>query len=187
MVRTDAGGLDRWLQVLELRETDGGLQWSTVRGAWGSMELSPRRELFSTAGVGAQGCTMVLRTQPLTLDNALRLGEQHICLTSILPGSDRGRMEIRGALVTTMACAADADRSPMGISFPGILTEKYVGHEEVIPHGVVTRRWVLVTPKRVMLAPGSWVLVGKEHFEVLIPHELDPHRNEYEIRKETDC
>jgi hypothetical protein len=62
-----------------------------------------------------------------------------------------------------------------------------VGHEQLDPHTEVTGDLVLVTPKVVSLAPGSWVIVKDRYFLVRVPHELDPYKNEYEIRRREDC
>lgn len=45
---------------------------------------------------------------------------------------------------------------------------------------------VLVVPKAVTLRPGSLVEARDAAWEVLVPHELDPYKNEYEIGKRVD-
>ena len=45
---------------------------------------------------------------------------------------------------------------------------------------------VLVTPKAVKLRPGCLVEVRRSAWEVLVPHELDEFKNEYEIGKRAD-
>ena len=62
-----------------------------------------------------------------------------------------------------------------------------MGHEQLDPHAEVTGDLVLVTPKAVALAPGSWAIVEDRYFLVRVPHELDPFKNEYEIRRREDC
>lgn len=62
-----------------------------------------------------------------------------------------------------------------------------MGHEQLDPHAEVTGDLVLVTPKAVALALGSWVIVEDRYFLVRVPHELDPYKNEYEIRRREDC
>ena len=45
---------------------------------------------------------------------------------------------------------------------------------------------VLVTPKAVKLRSGCLVEVRDSAWEVLVPHELDEYKNEYEIGKRAD-
>ena len=100
---------------------------------------------------------------------------------------DPGFQVVQAALCDLVDCIKDADMETQGCRFPGILTEKYVGHEQLDPHAEVTGDLVLVTPKVVSLKPDSWVLIGDRHFLVRIPHELDRYKNEYEIRRTEDC
>ena len=100
---------------------------------------------------------------------------------------DPGFQVVKAALCGPVDCIQDADMETQGCRFPGILTEKYVGHEQLDPHAEVTGDLVLVTPKAVALKPGSWVIVGDRYFLVRVPHELDPFKNEYEVRRKEDC
>lgn len=139
------------------------------------------------AGVGAHGVIFTIRkSRTLTLHNALRRRGQFCFLTSIVDG-DPGFQMVKAALREPVDCIQDADRAPQGCRFPGILTEKYAGHEQLDPHAEVTGDFVLVTPKIVTLVPGSWVTVNGAYFLVRAPHELDPFKNEYEIRRKEDC
>ena len=79
------------------------------------------------------------------------------------------------------------DQDPAGVRFPGVLTEKYVGHDQPDLHSEVTTDFVLVVPKIIQLEPGSVVLAGEKHYRVRIPHLLDAYKNEYEIRRVEDC
>lgn len=127
-----------------------------------------------------------MRRQKLDPGTMLRWREQHLYVTSAVP-REWGFIDVNAAAVTLSACQKDANRTPMGATFPGVLTEKYVGHEQLDPLAVVTTDYVLVTPKVITLAPGSWVICGGEYYRVLVPHELDEFQNEYEIRRKEDC
>ena len=50
-----------------------------------------------------------------------------------------------------------------------------------------TTDYALVTPKSVTLAPDIWTICGGAYYRVLIPHELDEVKNEYQIRRKEDC
>ena len=45
---------------------------------------------------------------------------------------------------------------------------------------------VLVVPKAIVLEPGKLVSVRGALWEVLVPHELDEYKNEYEIGRTVD-
>ncbi|MDY3906600.1 MAG: hypothetical protein SOZ47_07340 [Lawsonibacter sp.] len=184
-----AGDLKDRLEVLELKQNEAGnWSWSCSRNTWA--QVTPdikKRDLFSSVGIGARAASVILRRQPLTMGHALRWNGQHLFLTAILPGQNRGWLQVRAALCSPVECQKDAHLEAAGIKFPGVLTEKYIGHEQLDPLAVVTRDYVLVTPKPVTLAPGSWVICSGEYYRVLVPHELDEYKNEYEIRRKEDC
>jgi hypothetical protein len=149
-------------------------------------DAKARKNLFSSVGIGARNADLVLRWQPLTLHHALRWGDQHLFLTSIIARGS-GHLDVSAALVRPAPCQKDADKTPSGPIFPGVLTEKYAGHEMTDLHAEVVKTYVLVTPKAVTLAPGSWVTVDGAYYRVLVPHELDEWKNEYEIMRREDC
>lgn len=186
---TTGSTLKHRIQVLKLDcDSDtSDYAWVEERRTWAGAEQDTRINLFSSIGVGARGITFtVRRNSRLTLYNAFRWRGQFCFLTSIMDG-DPGFHTVKAALCEPSECQKDADRNPAGCRFPGVLTEKYMGHEQLDPHAEVTGDFVLVTPKAVTLAPGSWVTVGDRYFLVRVPHELDPFKNEYEIQRKEDC
>lgn len=184
----DAGRLDQRLEVLELRETGPGIwTWETARKAWGQVEADDRqrRNLFSAAGTGARNVSLVLRRQALTLHNALRWKKQHLLLTAIAP-LGRGHLEASAALVEVETVRLVPDHEDQGMTFPGVLTEKYLVHRQEWPMSVNDLELVLVVPKAVNLRPGRLVECQGTAWEVLVPHELDPFKNEYEIGRRAE-
>lgn len=184
----DAGRLDQHLEVLELRETEpGAWTWETVRKAWAQVELDAgqRKNLFSSVGIGARNASLVLRRQGLTLYNALRWRDRHLFLTTIIPRG-RGHLDVSAALVrveTVRLVPADGDQ---GMNFPGILTEKYSAHRQEWPMSANDLELVLVVPKAITLRPGRLVECQGAAWEVLVPHELDEFKNEYEIGRRAE-
>ena len=96
-------------------------------------------------------------------------------------------VEVKAALWETVACQKDVDLDPAGYKFPGVLTEKYLGHTQERPQTSTTVTYVLVTPKAIELAPGSLVDAGGKNYEVQVCHTLDAWKNEYEIQRKEDC
>lgn len=182
----DAGELRDRLEVLDLeRDAEGNLAWSPKRRTWGKVTQGVLKNLFSSVGIGARDAAIVVRCQPLTLHNALRWNGTHLFLTSILPFG-RNHLELHAAAVTVDTVRLRADESTQSVSFPGVLTEKYSGHEQEWPMSVNELRLVLVVPKPVRLHPGTLVEVRGAAWEVLVPHELDEYKNEYEIGRTVD-
>lgn len=188
-VRTTGSSLKERLQVQRLlydSDTDT-YAWTEDRLIWAEAARDDRSNLFSSVGVGARGVTFTIRRSPrLTLRNAFRWRGRFCFLTAIMDG-DPGFQTVKAALCEPSACRKDTDTEVPGCRFPGILTEKYVGHAQLDPHAEVTGDFVLVTPKPITLDPGSWVTVDGAYFLVRAPHELDPFKNEYEIQRKEDC
>lgn len=195
----DAGRLDQRLELLELRETEPGVwAWEAVRKAWGQVELDDkqRKNLFSAAGTGARNASLVLRRQTLTLHNALRWKNQHLFLTAIIPRG-RGHLDVSAALVEVVQCVAKSRRNELGegnrakpvdgpsLTFPGVLTEKYLQFQPEEGYAKAVGTYVLVTPKVVLLREGSLVTVqsgpAAAIYHVRVCHVLDGFKNEYEL------
>lgn len=185
-MKTTGSSLNQAVQVLKLRRDGNVFAWEVSRNTWAAAEQDARSNLFSSAGTGARGVTFTLRrSRALTLHNAFRWRGQFCFLTAIGDG-DPGFQVVKAALCEPVDCQNDTHLTPPGFRFPGILTEKYVGHEQRDPHVEITGDFVLVTPKEIALEPGYWITVSGVYFEVLLPHELDPYKNEYEIRRKVD-
>ena len=197
MAYIGAGQLDQPLRVLELRETGSDVwEWAPLRTAWAQVEQTAKTNLFSKVGVGARDAAVVIRRQSLTLHNALRLGEQHLFLTSI---TDRGRghLDVDAAVVEPVSCTATRTEDTVGenarpvtgetmrLTFPGVLTEKYARYEREETHAENETSYVLVTPKVIQLRSGDMVTVqegpAKGVYHVAVCHVLDAWKNEYEI------
>lgn len=182
----DAGSLNERLERLELQETAANTwEWVSVGRLWGQVTVDGGTNLFSKVGIGARNAKLVIRTRSITLHEALRWKGQHIFLTSITK-RDRTHLELQGALVSVDMVTLQADRNTTEMTFPGVLTEKYVRHSQEWPMSYNDISLVLVVPKKVKLRPGCLVAVKDSLWEILIPHELDPYKNEYEIGRRVD-
>ena len=71
------------------------------------------------------------------------------------------------------------------VSFPGVLTERYVRYEREEDHAEHEASYVLVAPKPIQLRAGDLVTVqegpAKGVYHVAVCHVLDAWKNEYEI------
>ena len=193
----DAGDLSERLELLELRETeDGTWEWVGIGRLWAQVEVDGGKNLFSSIGIGARNTKLVLRTRPLSLNQALRWKEQHLFLTGITK-LDRMHLSVQAALVEPVGCLATRTEDTVGeagrpataetmrLTFPGVLTEKYARYEREETHAEGETSYVLVTPKAITLKAGDLVTVqegpGKDVYHVTVCHVLDPYKNEYEI------
>lgn len=181
--------------MLELREAPGGWRWEETRKTWAGVEESGTRNLFSAIGLGARSVELLVRRQALTLHNALCWRGQHLFLTEI--NTLGGWLEIKAAAVQVTRCVAGPGHPAQGKQFPGVVTEKYIRHEQGEPYATNAVCYVLVTPKAVELTPGYLVQTalpavpplppdGLEEFHVLTAHTLDEYKNEYEIARTRD-
>ena len=128
----------------------------------------------------------------LTLHDALQWKGRHLFLTSIT-AVNPASAEITAALIEPTACAAtrpEKGKDEQGklchtqkplCSFPGFLTEKYLGFVQKEPQGQVEHRLVLVTPKAVTLKTGDLVKADGGAYAVRVCYLLDEFKNEYEI------
>ncbi len=173
--------------VLTLARVEGEdkLVWTETRRTWAAVVQDDRRSLFSSVGVGARGVTFTLRSPPhLTLFQALKWRGMHCFLTAITDAAP-GFSTVKAALVKleTVRLTPDRDR---GMTFPGVLTEKYLAHRQEWPMSVNDLELVLVVPKAVQLRPGRLVECLGAAWEVLVAHELDEFKNEYEIGRRSE-
>lgn len=190
MTRTDSGvevgRLSERVEVLEIQnvsesDTPAAWEWQTVRRTWAQTELTAKTNIYSVHGVGAAGVSFTLRRQPLDLDSALRWKGQHCLITAIRP-LGRLYLTVDAALVVLSQC-----RDPKtGETFPAVMTERYLGHQQLEPMAVNIHRRVLVTPKAVRLTPGPLVEVDGVPWPITTAYELDPHKNEYAIERTVD-
>lgn len=182
----EVGRLNERVDVLELQnvsesDTPAAWAWAPVRRTWAETELMSRPNVYSVHGIGAAGVSFTLRRQLLTLDGALRWRGQHCLITAIRP-LGRLYLTVEAALVVLSQC-----RDPKtGETFPAVITEKYVRHEQLEPMAVNTYQRVLVTPKAVRLTPGPLVEVDGVKWPITTAYELDPHKNEYAIERTVD-
>lgn len=198
----DAGRLAEKVQVLQFTEAQQGVwEWKPVREARAQVELSARRSLFSDVGIGARAAELILRRQALTLHNAILWGDKHLFLTSIIP-EGRTHLRAEAAIVSAAECLATRTESALGegnrpvsaevmrVTFPGILTEKYMRYEREETHAETDAGYVLVTPKQIALKAGDLVAVqegpAKAKYNVTAAHVLDSFKNEYEIAFRSD-
>ncbi len=198
-----SSALTEKIEILTLVQDDetGNLAWAPVRRCWASVEVDTQRNLFSAVGVGTRGATVTIRAaRRLTLHNALRWRGEFLHLTSILPGEERDRQEIKAALCQSVTLTAkpqdrtgrDALNRPVRIeqpsfSFPGILTELYYRNDEDEIYRGTTQRRALVTPKVVALRAGDLVQLGDgTPYTVLQVLDLEAYKNEYVIERRED-
>ena len=187
MIRTDraveVGRLNDRVDVLAFRDCHEpdmppAWEWERVRRTWAGAELMTRPNIYSVHGLGAAGVTFTLRCQSLDLDNALRWRGQHCLITAIRPLGQL-YLTVEAALVVLSQC----ENPKTGETFPAVMTEKYVRHEQLEPMATNEHRRVLVAPKAVTLSPGPLVVVDGGEWPIVTPYELDPHKNEYELER----
>lgn len=177
----DAGSLDERVVVLHLSQEGQAYNWKQSRLTWAKAELSTKTNVYSVHGIGAAGVTFTMRRQPMTLANALLWRGQHCFITSIVPAG-RLHWKVEAALVVVSQC----EDKYTGTTFPAIMTEKYLGHQQLEPQAINTLRHVLVTSKAITLTPGRLIEVDGTSWPIQVAHLLDPWKNEYELERTVD-
>ena len=203
-VRTTGSSLKERLQVQRLlydSDTDT-YAWTEDRLIWAEAARDDRSNLFSSVGVGARGATFTIRRSPrLTLRNAFRWRGRFCFLTAIMDG-DPGFQTVKAALCEPVFCTAVPQRRELGpgnrpkltegprVSFPGVLTEKYVRYAREETYAKTETAYVLVTPKEIALEEGTLVTVQEGPaagvYSLQARHALDDYKNEYEIVRRRD-
>lgn len=192
-----AGELREPTAVLELQNADTVYSWGQVRKTWAKAEPQAQKALFSQIGVGAKSVKFTVRKQDITLNSAFSWHGKHCFLTDINE-IDRLYYEIQAALVEPKICAVTRlvttkdslnrpERTPQVIlTFPGCVTEKYMGFTRLNPQNQEDAQYVLVAPKAIYLQPADLVKIGDITYNVQITHETDEFKNEYEIAVKRD-
>ncbi len=191
----NAGKLTSRIDILTIGNTDTVYSWMVSATVWVKAERENRLNVYSTVGRAApQSVKFTLRRCALTQHNAIRWAGQHCFITNIVETPDRRYLEVMAALVETVTCTATVTtttsdelkrvvKSTTLITFPGVLTEKYLGRVQDEPMAVNKITYVLITPKAITVDSGALVTAGGHSYAVLLAHTLDAHKNEYELTR----
>lgn len=194
----DPGEMIKQVSVLELRQTGTDYTWEESASAWAKAEPQDKKNLFSTVGIGVKSVKFTIWKRDLTLHNAFRWQGKHCFLTDITE-IDRMYYEVAAALIEPKTCTVNrkttvkdefnrpvASEPQVIMTFPGCLTEKYMGFTRLNPQVQIDAQYVLVTPKAVSLLLADLVIIGETTYNVQVLHELDEFKNEYEIAVKKD-
>lgn len=190
----NSGELVDKLTVQFIQNEDNTYSWKKSVDIWGKAEFLKGINLFSKVGIGVKSIKFSMRRKDdLTLHNSLKWQGRHCFITDIIP---IGRLyhEVTAALIEPVACIIEREGEPtkdelnrpiygepIQITFPGCLTEKYLGHSQGEPMAQVETVLVLVTPKPIIMNSGELITIGTKRYTVLVTHTLDEFKNEYEI------
>lgn len=192
--------LEQPLLILSLERSGNAWNWTITHETWGGVELTPARNMFSQVALSARTVELTLRKQTLTLQNAVLWDGKTLYITQIDEGEDRHHLKVTASLlepVTVTLHRETRGRDTLNrpsvtktedYSFPAWLTEKYMGRAAQDPAVAVETTYVLIVPKAVTeLRAGETVQIGHKAFSVLLPHILDPDRNEYEVYRSEEA
>lgn len=193
------GELNQRIEILTLSNTEHMYSWNMSDRIWAKAEILDKINIFSRVGIGAKSVKFTIRKQELTLHNAFRWKGSHCFLTDIVE-IDRMYYEVTAAMIEPKICIVKRTGEPVldelnrpvygeptVLTFPGCLTEKYLGHTQGIPMATIETRYVLVAPKVIELAVGELVTIDNVAYAVEVPHTLDDYKNEYEIAARSDA
>jgi len=183
------------LTVLALEKEGNNYGWLPAHETWGAVTELPQKNIFSTVAIGAKTIQITLRKQDVTLDTAVLWGEKQLFITAVNETGDRHHVVLTAALIDPVTVTLTRDtygtndlmrQTVTGtetVTFPAYITEKYMGYTKSDPQLILDTQYVLICPKAVTLEPGKTVAVNGKKFTVLVAHELDEHKNEYEAER----
>ena len=185
-------------QILRLNG-ENTLEWQTLCDVWLKGQETGRRNLFSTLGIGAAGAEFLLRERDLTLHDAILYRGQHYFLTEIgREGIHPIYYKVQAARITPQTVTVWRDqvskgeygrplREPEVIgSFPGLITEKYLGSVEETMHIESEERLIVVAPKAAIYQTGDHFEIGENRYRVMVAHPFEDFKNEYEVKRVVD-
>ena len=110
-----AGEMRERVTILTLAERpDGtGWEWQAGKTTWAKVEKTGKRSLFSTVGASREEWCATMRTQPLTLHQALRW-RGHFLILADLTFPDRLHMEAAAAPAPDWTAARTPSGEPAG-------------------------------------------------------------------------
>lgn len=184
--------LNQRVEILTLKNLGNNYSWEKASIIWAEVTALDKINIFSKVGIGAKSFKFVIRKRDLTLHNAFKWRDNHCFITDI---KDMGRLylEVTAAMIEPRACTVTrseivknslnrpVESSPVTITFPGCLVEKYLGHKQQIPQVINEIAYVLVTPKSINLEIGDLIEIKEDVFNIKVAHVLDEYKNEYEI------
>ena len=175
------------------------LRWEPVCTVWLQGKPTGRKNLFSRVGIGADGAEFLLRERDRTLHDAILWEGQHYFLTDIAKeGVHPVYWKVSAARVNPVDVTVKRDTVEKGAqnrpvreerkigSFPGCVTEKYLGNSPQDSHIESEERLIVVAPKAALYKKGDRFEFGGERFRVEVVHSLENWKNEYEVRREAD-
>lgn len=175
------------------------LQWEELAGLWMQVKETGRKNLFSKVGIGADGVEILIRSRDITLHDAIRWNGRHYFLTNISEeGTAPVYLKIQAARVNPMPVTVWRDKVEKGAlnqpvrapeqigSFPGCITEKYLASRGEESHIESEIRLVAVAPKAALYRAGDLFEISGEKFRVMVVHNLENWKNEYEIQRIED-
>jgi len=188
------------VNILDFVESeDSVFEWRKKIQVWAKVEHQTYNSIFSKHGVTAKSVKITMRKHSgLTLHNALSTAEYGHLVISDIDRDTPGFFVLSAAMVEPVTCKAERTQTVMGqnnrpviealtpLVFPGYLTEKYLRQVQEEPMSYSESRYILLTPKPIALETGGLVYIGGFPCEVVIPHELDMYRNEYEVVRRFD-
>lgn len=195
------GKLRDLAQFLNLIQNEMGYQWVVSSNIYAQIVQKTAKNIFSTVGLGVSTVEFTIRKRDISLANALMFNGQHCFITNIAEHADsRNFYKVTTAAITPKICSVQrrtAELDPIynrpilsentKITFPACVTEKYIKTAVEIPQTNTEQCLVLVTPKAITLKVGEQIMLEGKVWRVVVPHELDNWKNEYEIIRNDDA
>lgn len=187
-------------RVTLLRLTGGAdLSFTKAAQVWAQVRETGRKNIFAKVGIGSDGVEIVLREREITLHDAILWNGRHYFLTNIArEGTAPAYLKIQAARVPCRTaevyrCRTERGKTGQPVnffervgSFPACLTEKYLGSAGEQSHMESETRLVAVAPKAAACKAGDLFAIDGKRYRVMVVHDLEDWKIEYEIERAED-
>lgn len=176
------GDLREKVTLLTLQKDGDVWTYQDSKTVYAAANVSDRGTILSGMGMGARAAEMTFRAANAPgLMQALKWRGDVYIVSTVVPDLK---------LWTTVTAAKIELRTTKvkgGITFPGIVLEKYVRWATGKPMDTTSESYLLVTPKAIELEEADVLSIdGLGTYHVTAIHRADSAKNEYEVERSVD-
>lgn len=193
----DAGKLNERIALYGPIVQPGEIALEQKAEVWAKAERLKGRGVFASYGMSAEQWEFTMRKREVAFEDCIQWKGSFYYITAVT------EKEQKYTVITAVTCEIKAftlieekrtqdelGRPQMeretGLVFYGVLTEKYMGRSFEEPHYTAEEGYILVTPRTAELKLDGLLQQGEGYYTIIARHMADPHRNEYEIVRQTD-
>lgn len=189
MATVRAGDLKDRISIYSPKDDQGdcGRTWSQVASGYANVTVKGSKSPPGTYAVSSPSATFILRRQRIAVGDIISWQFMFYMVTSVTETST-AFFTVIAAMVRVSQCSpVDVSGEDRDVAFEGVLCEKYLKYSET-NQGYATNilTAILITPREVVLQPGTSVRVATDLYAVRLCHDTPLGGFEYEIWRTAD-